>query len=303
MSGPAIGVDAGGSHTEVAVAGDDGKVLARAEGAGAAMRPGAAETSAAVIAEVARRAATEAGVTLPVERAVVGAAGAGRAPESTDLAAALQAAGVARHAQVMGDGELALLAAFGDQPGILINAGTGSIGYARDPAGRLHRAGGYGWQMGDEGGGYWLGRRALAAAGRVHDGRDKPSRLPQRLVRALGLRDFDDLVRWAVLASPAEVASLAQSLLDAAHEGESLARSVVRDAAAELVDLAFALSRHFSSAREIAVVTMGGLLRTGSALAAAMRVELRSRLPQGRLVTERIDPAGVAAQRATRPLS
>jgi N-acetylglucosamine kinase-like BadF-type ATPase len=301
VTGPAIGVDAGGSHTEVAVAGEDGKVLARAEGAGAAMRPGAGAASAAVIAEVARRAAAEAGVTLPVERAVVGAAGAGRAPESTDLAAALQTAGVARQAQVMGDGQLALLAAFDDRPGILINAGTGSIGYARDPGGRLHRAGGYGWQMGDEGGGYWLGRRALAAAGRVHDGRDKPSRLPQRLMRAVGVAAFDDLVRWAMLASPAEVASLAQPLLDAANEGESLARAVVRDAAAELVDLAVALSRHFSSAREVAVVTMGGLLRPGSALAAALRVELRSRLPQARLATDRIDPAGTAAQHAARP--
>ena len=151
------------------------------------MRPGGAAASAAVMADAARRVAAGAGVALPAERVVVGAAGAGRAPERADLSAALIASGVARSAEVMGDGELALIAAFTGGPGILVNAGTGSIAYARDPQGKLHRAGGFGWQMGDEGGGYWLGRRALAAAGRAQDGRDDQSTLPTRLL----------WVRWA----------------------------------------------------------------------------------------------------------
>src|SRR5438445_6123055 len=50
--------------------------------------------------------------------------------------------------------------AFADGTGIIVSAGTGSIAYARDPAGQLHRAGGYGWQLGDEGGGYWLDRKS-----------------------------------------------------------------------------------------------------------------------------------------------
>src|SRR2546426_7691906 len=64
----------------------------------------------------------------------------------------------------------ALATAFGTGPGILVNAGTGSIAYARDPAGELHRAGGDGWQLGDEGGGYLLGRGALDVPARPADG-------------------------------------------------------------------------------------------------------------------------------------
>src|SRR5204863_9042571 len=127
--------------------------------------------SAAVLAERARRAAARARVDLPVGRAVGGAAGAGRGQEQAELAAARVEAGVARRVRVLTDGEVALATAFGAGPGILVNAGTGSIAYARDPAGELHRAGGYGWQLGDEGGGYWLGRRALDVAARSHDGR------------------------------------------------------------------------------------------------------------------------------------
>src|SRR5256886_14317977 len=90
-----LGADAGGSHSTVAIGREDGTVLGRAEGPGAAMRPGGAAASAVVLVDTARRAATQAGVSLPVDRAVVGAAGAGRAPGQRELAAALVAAGVA----------------------------------------------------------------------------------------------------------------------------------------------------------------------------------------------------------------
>src|SRR5882762_4034694 len=81
-----LGIDCGGSHTAVAVGDARGRVIARAEGPGSAMRPGGAERSAAVILDVARRAATQAQVSLPATLALVGAAGAGRPLEQQALA-------------------------------------------------------------------------------------------------------------------------------------------------------------------------------------------------------------------------
>src|SRR5438093_4886373 len=111
-----LGVDSGGSHTAVAVGDRQGRVLSRAEGPGSAMRPGGAERSAAVILDVARRAATQAQIALPVAVALVGAAGAGRAPEQQALAAAIATAGIAAHVEVRGDIAVALAAAVGDGP-------------------------------------------------------------------------------------------------------------------------------------------------------------------------------------------
>src|SRR2546428_14115753 len=88
-----LGADAGGSHSAVAIGREDGTVLGRAEGPGAAMRPGGAAASVVVLADIARRAATQAVVSLPVDRAVVGAAGAGRAQEQPGVPAAPGAAG------------------------------------------------------------------------------------------------------------------------------------------------------------------------------------------------------------------
>ncbi len=278
-----LGIDCGGSHTAVVVGDSQGRVISRAEGPGSAMRPGGAERSAAVILDVARRAATQANVSLPVGLALVGAAGAGRSPEQEELAAAIAAAGVAERVDVRGDIEIALAAAFGDGPGILINAGTGSIAYARSADGKLHRAGGYGWQLGDEGGGYWMGHRALAAAARAHDGIEESSTLLERLVVALGLQTFDNLIRWTATATPAQVAALAPHVLNAAREGEIVAQRIVADAAIELSHLVRALTRHFSEAATIKLATTGGLLRPGSPLLAALRTGLSADLPRARL--------------------
>ncbi len=285
-----LGIDCGGSHTTVVVGDDRARVLARAEGPGSAMKPGAAQRSAAVILDVARRAATQASLALPAEVAVVGAAGAGRAPEREALAAAIIEAGVAVRVDVRGDIETALAAAFGAGPGVLINAGTGSIAYARGPTGELYRVGGYGWQLGDEGGGYWLGRRALAAAGRAQDGLEEASTLLERLLVALGLQDFDDLIRWTATATPAQVAALAPHVLHAARDGETVAQRAVNEAAGELAQLVGALMRHFPGNDAVPLATTGGLLRPGSPLLAAFQARLKADAPRARFAANGGEP-------------
>jgi len=189
------------------------------------------------------------------------------------------------------DGAVALAAVFDQGPGIIVNAGTGSIAFARDPNGQVHRSGGYGWQLGDEGGGYWLGRRALDAAARAHDGRGEGSTLLARLLASLGLRSFDDLVRWSVTAAPSQVAALAPHVLNAAREGESVAQRATTDAARELVGLAVALEGHFPGTEPVSLATAGGLLIPTSPVAVAFKEILTAEMPRAHLMATRIDSA------------
>ena len=294
-----LGIDCGGSHTTVLVGDAQGRPLARADGPPSAMKPAGEQASGAIIADTARRATTQAKVALPAAAAMVGAAGAGREPEQQALAAVLVALGVAPRVQVRGDAEVALSAAFDGGPGILLNAGTGSSVFARDPTGRLHRSGGYGWQLDDEGGGYWIGRHALGLASREHDGRGPSSTLLARLVGALGLVNFDDLVRWAATATPWQVASLAPHVLNAAREGESVAQTLVDQAAAELVSLVMVVERHFPGSEPIAVGLMGGLLVGTSPLLAAVRTKMGTDMPRARLSTGPVDAPLGALKLAT----
>jgi N-acetylglucosamine kinase-like BadF-type ATPase len=64
--------------------------------------------------------------------------------------------------QIQSDSISSLNAAYpNNESGYLLIAGTGSVAMARDRAGNLHKAGGWGRLLGDEGSGYWIGLQAL----------------------------------------------------------------------------------------------------------------------------------------------
>jgi len=70
---------------------------------------------------------------------------------------------LARQVIVMSDIELAHHLCFGSGPGIVVNAGTGSIAFGRNEKGKTARAGGFGPLIGDEGSAFWIGREYLKA--------------------------------------------------------------------------------------------------------------------------------------------
>ena len=76
-----------------------------------------------------------------------------------------------RTRSIVNDALIALVAGAGASPGVVVISGTGSIAYGVSHHGVAARAGGWGPTLGDEGSGYWIGRRALAAVMRDADGR------------------------------------------------------------------------------------------------------------------------------------
>jgi glucosamine kinase len=267
-----IGADVGGTKTAVAVS-REGKIVGRADGPGAAVRPGRALASSSTIAEVVRQALSAAGL-LTGDVLLVGAAGVGREPERDELRKALRGENVAASVVVTTDIEIALAAAFADGPGIVVSAGTGSVAVGRDRTGKRHRIGGYGWQMGDEGSGYAIGRASLGAVSRAVDGRSPKTALSDRLLRATRSDDYEDLVRWAAGASPAEVAALAPHVLAVAASGDPLAQGIADYAARELSQLAICLVPKMDITPPIPVAVTGGLLGTDQQLRKTLLAKL-----------------------------
>ena len=259
-----IGADVGGTKTAVGVS-DGETMLARAEGPGAAVRPGRALASATLIAEVVRQALAGAERTRG-DVLYVGAAGAGREPERDELRKALRTENLAATVVVSTDIEIALAAAFDDGPGIVVSAGTGSVAVGRERTDKRQRIGGYGWQMGDEGSGYAIGRAALGAVSRAVDGRSPRTALSERVLAATRSNDFDALVRWAAGASPAEVAALAPHVLDVAAHGDILAQGIADYAARELTQLVICLVPKMDVEPPVGVAITGGLLSSGGPL-------------------------------------
>jgi N-acetylglucosamine kinase-like BadF-type ATPase len=280
----------GGTKTACVVA-VDGEARARATGPGAKMRAGRGIASATTIAEVVHRALAAAGEARRAHILVVGAAGAGREQERDELRQALRSEDLAEQVMVTGDTEIALAAAFEDRPGILVTAGTGSMALARDPFGRLHRAGGYGWQMGDEGSGYAMGRAALGAIGRAADGRSPQTALGRHALEFTRSESLDALVRWANGASAAEVAALAPCVFAAAQAGDTIAQGIIDYGARELAQLVFQLLGHFGADERsrVDVSLSGGLLTREGELHRTLTSKLAEE-PRIRLGDQPVDP-------------
>lgn len=266
MSDPVlIGVDGGGTRTSVAVS-RGGAIVGRAEGPGSAVRPGRSLVSATTIADTVRRALSAAG-ELTGDVLVAGVAGAGRETEARELQQALRGEGIARKVVVTTDIAIALQGALSGGAGIVLSAGTGSIAVGRDAAGTEYRAGGYGWQMGDEGSGYAIGRAALGAVSRAVDCRGAETGLSSRLAAATRSEDFNALVRWTATAGPAEVASLALHVLAEAAAGDAVASAIVHYAAEELAQLVISIRKRMEG-DAVPVALSGGLLNDATFRAA-----------------------------------
>lgn len=285
-----VGIDAGGSHTEAALE-RDGEVFRATAGPGAA-RPGAEDRAVDAWAQATRAVLAQADLPRGPVCAVVGAAGAGRSELLPLLtAAAAKAFPDGSVVRVVTDGEIALEAVFPDgAPGIVVMAGSGSIAFARNAAGTLRRAGGYGWRMSDEGSGYALGAAALRRIARSLDGRDAPTEFERALTHALGLASVEALVAWSVDATPHAVAALAGTIGDAAAAGDPVAVALVADAARDLATLATALVPHVAGPGSVSVAFGGGMLRPASMLRALTIQYLAELAPDVSALDEAVDP-------------
>ena len=165
------------------------------------------------------------------------------------------------------DFEIALVGAHGQRLGILLLAGTGSLAYGVNGAGDSALVGGWGYLLGDEGSGYWLGMRALQVAARMADGRGPDTALYAAVMTALKLDDPLELIPW-LYQQPArvqDVARLAPLVLDSATQGDKVARSLVDTAAMELT-LAVRTIRHRLDLHGHQPMFAGSLLSTANPL-------------------------------------
>ena len=195
---------------------------------------------------------------------------------------------------VSNDAVTAHLGALGGEPGAVIVAGTGAIALAATPAGWA-RADGWGSMLGDDGGGYWIGRRALAMALREHDGRGGRA-TARRRGGAAGLRAaaearFGPLaqIARAVYDSPdpvATVAAFTRDVADLARGGDEAAAAIFAAAGAELARTVTAAIDRTSPPVDV-VSWSGGVFAAGELILAPLRahlpagVELRAPLGDG----------------------
>ena len=298
-----IGIDGGGSKTHAIVADETGNPLGEATGPGSAVKPGEEEASADVIAKVVRDALAKAGMNEVTPRVVcVGVAGVGREQARQALWQVLVARDIASDIVVHTDFGIALDDAFGDGPGVLLIAGTGSAAFGRSPAGSTGRCGGWGPIIGDEGSGTWIGRRALSIVSAAADGRESQTALTGAILTAAEVNEVMDLIPWAASATREQIASLAPVVFSVADSGDLRANAVISLAVEELMLHIRALAQQlFGDERAaVPVALAGGLMSKGSVLRKRLEHRLRGAVPGAQVKPGQIIAARGAVRGALR---
>ncbi len=294
-----LGVDGGGTNCRAAIV--DANALVCGEGRAEAANFLRVGLEAAIkhikiaVDEACKHAGTE---PSKITTACVGLAGVSHPDHHRRMLAALKQVLPIPKIALETDARVALAGATGNEPGIVIIAGTGSIACGINDRGRFARAGGWGPTMGDEGSGSYIGRRALEAVVMAYDYRGEPTGMMEPVLRHFGVASPPELPP-VIYDSPAEVvgkiAQLSRIVVTAAQEGDKVAMKILKDAADELARAAIAVIEQLRMENDtFRVAYVGGVFEAGELILAPLREEIHRWAPNAEIAPP-IDPPVIGA--------
>jgi glucosamine kinase len=288
-----LGIDAGGTKTVCLLADGGGEILGEARGSGANLQVMGELGVEKVLHQVMDETLGDRDIN--PDAICLGIAGVDRPSDAQAVTDIMRRIGhKTRTVVVVNDALVALVAGAGDQPGVVIVAGTGSITYGRDADGRAARAGGWGYLLGDEGGGFWIGRAALSAVVRQFDQRG-----PATLLTDLVLKQMQ-------LATPAEVihviydrglqrhaiAGIAAVVQRATEAGDAVAAEILDRAASELATAAASVVTRLGMRGDVfPTVLAGGIFKGIPLLATSLTSRLAEVAPRSDVQRLEVEPA------------
>ncbi|MBS1673686.1 MAG: hypothetical protein JSS74_06950 [Actinobacteria bacterium] len=250
---------------------------------------------AEVLAEATRRGCTA---------TAVGIGASGLADESQETSWLLRVAAQlgARSLSIAHDSITAFLGALGDERGAAVAVGTGVVTLA---VGRTDviRVDGWGHLLGDAGSGFWIGRAALDAVLRAHDGRGPATALAEAVYAEFPVLEDAYLQLQADPERVQRIAAYARPVAEAAARGDAVAIRISREAAGELAhSVVSGLARVGEVAPDgratddagVRVCAVGGVLRS-PVLAEAFTEAVRARVPAAQVRIGTADPLDGAA--------
>ncbi len=260
-----IGIDGGATKTTAVLSDLNGKILAQKSSGPANFLIIGCDKVAKTISDLILDLCNEAEVNAQnIEAVCVGLTGAGRESDVEKIKNAITEYWNSNYSIpfkkliITSDARIALEGAFSGRPGIILIAGTGSIMFGKDRSGALYRVGGFGRYIGDEGGGYSIGRQGLQAVAKSFDGRCSETKLTQLLAERFGIKSAEDLIN-KVYKENFDFSEVAPLVIQCAEDGDESCREILRKEAEELV-LHIKAIKDKIRVRTVYIAFIGGLL-------------------------------------------
>jgi N-acetylglucosamine kinase-like BadF-type ATPase len=290
-----LGIDAGGTKTTCLLADATGRVVAAAHGGGANLQASGELELEKVLHRVMEDALGDTDITPAA--ICLGIAGVDRPRDAEAVRGIMRRIGFKTRTVVVNDALVALVAGTGHEPGVVIVSGTGSIAYGRDGGGRAARAGGWGYLLGDEGGGFWIGRSALSAVVRQFDGRGPATLLTDLVLEQLRLGSPTELIH-AIYDGGLQrhtIAGIAGVVQRATEIGDAVASEILSRAGAELATAAASvIARLEMRGATFQAVLAGGIFQAIPSLASNVTMRLSEIAPRAEVRLLDRDPAAGA---------
>lgn len=264
-----IGVDGGGTKTELILVDPAGAVIAQHTGTGCNPSLLGPDGARAKLRELLQQLLTQSKIVTSLQ-------GDNQPnPKSKISATHLYMAGAPAFWRETGDGlkdfgrvitgddslpVLELATAGG--PGLVLHAGTGSFVAARGLDDSIHYCGGLGWRFGDPGSGHELGRRALGRALLELQGSAERTALAEALCTYTGISDYAATSRYFYTTpdANARVAGFAPHALALAKSGNTPALAALKETLTEFVDFGRQVSKRLFGDTTVTCGLSGAIL-------------------------------------------
>jgi N-acetylglucosamine kinase-like BadF-type ATPase len=301
----AVGFDGGGTKTDCVVLDAEGNVIGQGSaGPANPLRAGFPAASGELAAAAARALDSAHLKARDVSAVCAGLAGAGRRSVTRRAMVFLAREFPDALAQVTTDCEIALEAAVGTGPGVVLIAGTGSSAFGRNAAGKTARAGGFGPWIGDEGSAYEIGRRAVASVARARDQAAPVTILADMISAALECPSWDELIERIAKNADAVFPRLFPVVVAAADAEDASAREILFTSALGLSSIALTVIRRLAlQEQEFALAKSGGVFGASQLLDSMLDSVLLSAAPRASISRLSVPAAMGAARMAARLLA
>jgi glucosamine kinase len=300
-----LGIDGGGTKTTCVVGDETAELATATSGPSNITRVGEASARESLHEAILHACAAAKIDPREVLCACVGVAGVGR-EETASVVRKIVAEVIAGRIEVVGDMQIAMHAAVGTGPGVIMIAGTGSIAYGRNVHGQTARAGGWGFAISDEGSAHWIGRMAVSSVLRkadetAADANRHPPPLFREMQSVWPVESVEDLARTA--NSTPNFAALLPAVVAASSAGDELARQVLQQAGKELAQLAGTVIRRLFAPATAAIplAMVGGVFSYAAITREVFCDTIRQIDARIEVMPDVVDPVVGALEMARKP--
>jgi N-acetylglucosamine kinase-like BadF-type ATPase len=185
------------------------------------------------------------------------------------------------------DAMTALSGAFGNEDGIILISGTGSVLYGRS-GGEIIRTGGWGRIIGDEGSGYWIGKKGFNAIAKEFDLETinkKESLLRKALKENLNITK-ENLNR-KVFDKDFEIQKAAPIVIECAENGEKVCREIIDEAVDGLFYLVQTYMKISKRKKPIEISYIGSIVENDNSVSRKLTIRIHSKLKNVKVVIKR----------------